>query len=165
MKRRFLMTPIWLVVVFMVFTGQRCNFDSYAKQAIVSANELQDAAARAYNAAKEQEQAQGKACAIVARERNLTPSVEVCAQLGVPIPYDPEKLAALAQPINEAYDAIRALNDLREAVNAGTAPKADLQAALVKASGAILRLYEIATGIGIKVDLAGAQKLNAEVNK
>lgn len=134
---------------------------STPERVILSANDLQDTAAHAYDAAKAQEAEAGRLCAAVVQ----TPSMEACRAAGVPIPYDPERLRDLAGPINAAYEAIRAAETIRLAVKAGTAQPTQLASALMAAAHAISHLYQAAADLGIRLDLSAALQLEATASK
>lgn len=128
-----------------------------AKNAIVTANELQDAAAKAYNQAKADEAAAANSCKAKAAaagvvipvpltKENVGGVMESCKALGAPLPYDPFVLADLAGPINAAYEGVRAA----DAVRRGSQPGDESQfiAAMVDVIG---RLWRAATDLGIKL--------------
>lgn len=136
------------------------------KKLIVSANTLQDSAAKAYDAAKDQESAAGAACAARAKDAGVPlpqPTKETigallsnCKALGAPLPYDPFKLADLAGPINGSYEAIRAADAIRRGVAPGD--QAASLAAIVEAIG---KLWQAAADVGVKLPentLAGGAK-------
>lgn len=160
--------PVWPVVaaatagmlaLLLALCAVGCA--STPERVILSANDLQDAAAHAYDAAKAQETEAGRLCAAVVQ----TPSLEACRAAGVPIPYDPERLRDLAGPINAAYEAIRAAETIRLAVKAGTAQPTQLASALMAAAHAISHLYQAAADLGIRLDLSAALQLEATAQK
>jgi hypothetical protein len=140
--------------LLLVFALVGCSFDGTAKKVIVGANEVQDGAKNAFNDAKAQTEAAGKACGTAARAAipPVTPSLEACAALGVPIPYDPEKLNKLEGPINATYEAIRAAESVRLAWKKGEAGKADVIAQITLGLDAISRLVNAANDLGIDID-------------
>lgn len=144
-----------LLALFCVVALAACGgFNATAKKAIVGANDVQDGAKNAYNEAKAQTEAAGKACGSIARAAvpPVTPSLAACAALGVPIPYDPEKLNKLAAPINAAYEAIRGAEASRLAWQAGTAGKSDVIVQVTQALEAISRFIAAAQDLGVQID-------------
>lgn len=128
-----------------------------AKNAIVTANELQDAAARAYNQAKADETAAANSCKTKAAaagvviptpltRENVAGVMDSCKALGSPLPYDPFKLADLAGPINSAYEGVRAADAVRRGAQPGD--QAQFIAAMTDVIG---RLWRAATDLGIKL--------------
>lgn len=131
-------------------------FNATAKKVIVGANDVQDAAKNAFDEAKAQTVAAGKACGDAARAAvpPVTPTLEACAALGIPIPYDPAKLNKLEGPINAAYEAIRAAESVRLAWQDGKAGKSDVIAQITLGLDAISRLVTAANDLGINIDRA-----------
>lgn len=139
--------------IFLLLALVGC-FNATAKKVIVGANEVQDGAKNVYNDAKTQTEAAGKACGVEARAAvpPVVPSLEACAALGVPIPYDPVKLNKLAGPINAAYEAIRGAEAARLAWKAGTGTKADVIAQITFGLDAVSRFVAAANDLGLKLD-------------
>lgn len=145
---------VFLVALAVLLSG--CTFDGTAKKVIVGANDVQDGAQKAFNDAKAQAEAAGKACGAAARAAvpPVTPSLEACAALGIPIPYDPEKLNKLAGPINATHEAIRAAESVRLAWKKGEAGKSDVVAQITLGLDAISSLVNAANDLGIDIDRA-----------
>jgi hypothetical protein len=143
--------PALLLVLALPLVG--C-FNATAKKIIVGANEVQDGAKNAYNDAKAQAETAGKACGEVARTAvpPVVPSLEACAALGIPIPYDPEKLNKLAGPINAAYEAIRGAEAARLAWRNGNGDKANVIVQVTLALEAITRFVAAANDAGLQID-------------
>lgn len=143
----------WAILVPLLFG---CP-SRVAKNAIVTANELQDAAAKAYNQAKADETAAASSCKVkaaaagvalpvtVTRE-NVGGVMESCKTLGAPLPYDPFALADLAGPINASYEGIRAADAVRRGAQPGD--ESQFIAAMVDVIG---RLWRAATDLGIEL--------------
>lgn len=140
-----------LVALLAVLTGCAGGAD---KKLILAANELQVAAAGAYDGAKAMEDASGKACAakaaaagqrLAAPTRETVPQIRAaCASLGAPIPFDPFALADLAGPLNASYEAIRAADAIRRG-----AQKGDLPRSIGSLIEAISRLWQAAADVGV----------------
>jgi hypothetical protein len=145
---------VFLLAFAILLSG--CTFDGTAKKVLVGANDVQDGAKKAFDDAKAQTEAAGKACGTAARAAvpPVTPSPEACAALGIPIPYDPEKLNKLAGPINATYEAIRAAESVRLAWKKGEAGKSDVIAKVTLGLDAISRLITAANDVGINIDRA-----------
>lgn len=152
-----------LLVAVLALTG--C-FNATAKKVIVGANEVQDGARGAYNEAKVQTEEAGEACGAVARAAvpPVVPSLEACAALGVPIPYDPARLNTLAGPINAAYEAIRGAEAARLAWQAGAAPKSDVILQITLGLEALTRFVAAANDIGLKLDTTKLGEIVAKWN-
>ncbi len=140
------------LLVALALVGCSQSLDSVAKRAIVTANDAQDGVARVYIGAKAATEDAGLRCGSAARAAGRTPSPEVCAQLGVPLPYDPVRLNSLVGPVNAAYEAIRAADSARLAVAAGAKAEPDLALALTEALKALLRLKTAAADVGLALD-------------
>jgi hypothetical protein len=103
-----------------------CASSSTQAKLLISVNDAQDAAAKTYETAKQQESDASVKCriALVAAGRPLPATPDqikpMCADVGAPVPYDPVKLTQASVPINSLYDGVRAANAIR------TASKADL---------------------------------------
>ena len=140
-----------LAVLVLALVG--C-FNATARKVIVGANDVQDGAKNAYNEAKAQTVAAGKACGDAARAATppVTPTLEACAALGIQIPYDPAKLNKLEGPINAAYETIRSAEAVRLAWTKGKAGKADVIVQVTLALEAISRFVTAANDIGIDID-------------
>lgn len=146
--------PVVALAVLSISVLPLGCFNATAKNVIVGANEVQDGAKNAFNEAKAKTEAAGKACGAVARQAvpPVTPTLEACAALGVPIPYDPAKLNALAGPINAAYEAIRGAEAARLAYQKGTGQKADVVAQITLGLDAVARFVAAANDLGVEVD-------------
>jgi hypothetical protein len=154
---------LFLLLVLAACGGQT------AEKTILTANDLQEACASAYDDATAATTAAGKLCgqkAAAAGSPLAAPTEATwaaqrlkCSSLGVEIPYNPFVLAKLAKPINVAYDAVRAADATRRAVAAGTADQAALSAAVSSAVAHVLDLYGEATRAGLKIDPAKAAAL------
>ncbi len=140
-----------VLVAVLALTG--C-LNATAKKVIFAANDVQDGAKGAYDEAKTVTEAAGKQCGAVARAATppVVPSLEACAALGVPIPYDPAKLNTLAGPVNAAYEAIRGAEAARLAWQAGTAPKANVITQVTLGLEALSRFVAAANDVGLKLD-------------
>ncbi len=173
--RSLVLVPLLAIVL----SGCTATQDQIAAKTIVSANGLQDAAARAYQDAVAKEKAAGQLCSLALCPSGI-PSLlnpvgcplpaptsallAACTAAGTPIPYDPTKLAALAGPVNAGYEAVRGAEAARLAVKAGKDPNG-LGDALALMGQAVLRVYVGASDLGIKLPLADALKLAQEVSK
>ena len=145
--------PRTALALFLVLFLVGC-FNATAKKVIVGANEVQDAAKNAFNDAKAQVEANGKACGAKARAQvpPVTPSPEACAMLGLPFPYDPVKMNELVGPINALYEAVRAAEATRLAWRKGHGSKGDVVAQVTLALEAISRVFTAADDLGVKLD-------------
>ncbi len=150
--------------LFLLFLLSGCGSDpaANARRWIVTANDLQDTAAKAYDQAKVDELAAGKLCrqAATAAGKPLPApdspeAAPFCASLGAPLPYDPARLPGLAGPINAAYEAVRAADALRLA--GGDPVKAAVQAVDV-----VAHLYDLAADLGLSLPFAKATALRQE---
>lgn len=144
-----------LAIVLSLAVSVGCvSFDDGAKKTILAANDFQDAAKNMFEEAKATTVAAGKACGEKARAQTppVTPSLEACAALGVPIPFDPEKLNKLAGPINAAYEAIRAAEAARLLYKEGKGSKTNVIALVGLALESVARFTTAASDLGVKVD-------------
>lgn len=140
-----------VVLALAVLTGCAGGAD---KKLILAANNLQIAAAGAYDGAKAMEDVAGRDCAakaaaagqhLAAPTRETVPQIRAaCASLGAPIPFDPFRLADLAGPLNGAYEAIRAADAIRRG-----AQKGDLPRSIGSLIEAISRLWQAAADVGV----------------
>ncbi len=134
-----------------------------AKDIVVTLNELQDSAAKAYNEAKALESAAGLSCAAAARRAGVPlpevpraatkdqghAAVVACEALGARLPYNPATLRDLETPINATHDAIRAADAARRAAIANGS--GDASKAVAAAIEAVSQLYAAAKELGLKL--------------
>ncbi len=149
-------------LLFLVGCGS-----SPAARWILTANDLQDAAGRAYEQAKVDELAAGKVCAAAARAAGKplpapdSPEARpLCASLGTPLPYDPVGLRDLAEPINVAYETVRAADAVRKGIVSG-----DPVVAAQEAADAVWHALKAASDLGLAVPLPQATSLQTETRK
>jgi hypothetical protein len=158
LRGRGLAAPLAL---FLVLILGACDLDSVAKKVLFGLNELQDASYNALKDARAQSVAAGLRCGEVARAQAppVTPSLEACKALGVPIPFDPEAVNRAITVSNTAKDAIRGGNEIRLAVKKGSAAPADLIGAVGHAIAGMVDLASAVKEAGVPFDDSELRKL------
>jgi len=152
---------ILLLTVAVLLSACASDPNAVAKKVISAADAAQQAIATSYTEATTAEKAAGLACGDEGKRlRSLgqlpppwRPSFETCKAIGKPLPYDPDKLAKVADPLNTTYDAIRAADSARQlAVAASKAP--DAGAIAIQLLDFLSRLYALAGELGFKTNPA-----------
>jgi len=150
-----------LLVVAVLLSACASDPNAVAKKVISAADAAQQAIATSYTEATMAEKAAGIACGDEGKRLRAAgtlapawrPSFENCKVIGKPLPYDPDKLAKVADPLNTTYDAIRAADSARKlAVAASKAP--DAGAIAIQLLDFLSRLYALAGELGMKTNPA-----------
>lgn len=152
--------PLLLLTVAVLLSAC-ASPNAVAKRVISAADAAQQSIATSYTEATAAEKAAGLACGSEGkrlRDAGLVaavwrPNFTTCAQIGKPLPYDPDKLASVADPLNASYDAIRAADSARRlAVAASKDPNPG--AIAVQLLDFLSRLYALAGELGLRTDPA-----------
>lgn len=150
-----------LLLAVLVLSSCASDPNAVAKRVISAADAAQQSVATSYTEATTAEKAAGLACGDEGKRLRAAgtlppswrPGFVTCAAIGKPLPYDPDKLARVADPLNAAYDAIRAADSARKlAVAASKAP--DPGAIAVQLLDLLARLYALAGELGLKTNPA-----------
>lgn len=148
-----------LVVALVSSCGSDPN--AVAKRIISAADAAQQAVAASYTEATTAEKAAGLACGDEGKRLRAAgtlapawrPSLTNCAAIGKPLPFDPDKLASVADPLNATFDGIRAADSARRlAVAAAKDP--DPASIAVGLLDLLSRLYALAGELGLRTDPA-----------
>ncbi len=154
-------TASLLLLVVLACSSCASDPNAVAKKVISAADAAQQAIATSYTEATTAEKAAGIACGDEGRRLRAAgqvppgwlPGFAPCAAIGKPLPYDPDKLARVADPLNATYDAIRAADSARKlAVAASKAP--DAGAIAVQLLDFLSRLYSLAGELGLRTNPA-----------
>lgn len=157
----FLGTGTVLLLAVLVLSSCASDPNAVAKKVISAADAAQQAIATSYTEATTAEKAAGLACGDEGKRLRTAgtlptgwrPGYAPCAQIGKPLPYDPDKLAKVADPLNTTYDAIRAADSARKlAVAASKAP--DAGAIAIQLLDLLSRLYALAGELGFRTNPA-----------
>lgn len=154
-------TASLLLLVVLACSSCASDPNAVAKKVISSADAAQQAIATSYTEATTAEKAAGIACGDEGKRLRAAgtlapawrPSFVNCAAIGKPLPYDPDKLASVADPLNATYDGIRAADSARKlAVAASKDP--DPASIAVGLLDLLSRLYALAGELGLRTDPA-----------
>ena len=160
-SRTAAVSSILLLAVAVFLSGCASDPNAVAKRVISAADAAQQSIATSYTEATVAEKAAGLACGDEGKRLRVAgtlppgwrPGFVPCKEIGKPLPYDPDKLASVADPLNATYDAIRAADSARKlAVAASKDP--DPTAIAVQLLDLLSRLYGLAGQLGMKTNPA-----------
>lgn len=150
-----------LPALLLILVFGACDFDKVAMKVILGLNEVQDGAYNALKDARAQTVAAGLKCGELARAQTppVVPNPEACKALGSPLPFDPEAVNGAIGVSNAAYESIRAANEARLALKAGSATQPDVVLAIGHAIGAVGRLGTATKDLGVPFNDSELKKL------
>ncbi len=148
-----------LLVVALLLSAGCASPNAVAKRVISAADAAQQAIATSYTEATVAEKAAGLACGDEGKRLRAAgtlapawrPSFENCKAIGKPLPYDPDKLASVADPLNATYDAIRAADSARKLAVASLKDP-NPGAIAVQLLDFLSRLYALAGELGFRTN-------------